>query len=82
MDIQLTFGYSLITLHTTIALAPESKAADRPNESTVSKGMHMMTCQGTRASSMNHLSGSGAGQTMRRPNQTRGSHQINNKSLR
>lgn len=78
----MTFGCSLITLHTTTALGPESKAADRPNESTVRKGMHMMTCRGTRASSMNHLSGSGAGQTIRRPNQTRGSLQINNKNLR
>lgn len=82
MYIQLTFGCSLITLHTTTALGPESKAADGPNESTVSKGMHIMTCRGTRASSMNHLSGSGAGRTMRRPNQTRGSLQINKKSLR
>lgn len=77
MYIQLTFGCSLITLHTTTALGPESKAADRAYESTVSKEMHIMTCQGTLASSMNR-----AGRTMRRPNQTRGSLQINNKSLR
>lgn len=82
MYIQVTFGCSLVTLHTTTALGPESEAADRPNEIIVSKGMHMMTCQGTLASSMNHLSGSGAGQTIWRPSQKRGSLQINNKSLR